>query len=103
MIWRQRPTNRLWDAIDKLGEQVRARYWSAVFYVADEEKDHDWERAVRDLLKHGNLLAALNAVEQGKTNVSVEMASQVLEALRTNADAIQRGSEIDWSCTDLSV
>ncbi len=38
VIWRQRPTNRLWDAVDKLGEQVRTRYWSTVFYLPTRRK-----------------------------------------------------------------
>jgi hypothetical protein len=90
VICRQRPTNRLWAAIDTVGEPLRARYWSRVPYVADQAKDHDWGRAIQNLLDHGNLMAALIAVEQGNTNVSAAMTNQVLGALRAHVAAGQQ-------------
>ncbi|WP_309896655.1 hypothetical protein [Archangium sp.] len=76
-----RPSQTLWQHLEAVGEPLRAAYWGLV-PVLHVETAEEWELAIRNLLKAGREMTAVEAASSSDGKVSPATVLRILDHLK---------------------
>lgn len=73
------PRPAVWDLLEELGDPLRSDYWSSVGNIGNHDEEQ-WERAIKQLVKHKNTGVALGLASYKATGLNDDILLSVLAA-----------------------